>query len=146
MKRISEIIPNSVPGNFTSYLKNKRMWADCAGDTIAIITTPGSLKDGVLNMAVHDQTWVSELGFFKGELINRLREAGMQVENINFYYKPRKPEQTLQEFQKKKMTPKEKDFADRLIATIEKDDLRESFKKAIYSYFTAYTLDDYLNC
>lgn len=76
MKKLSEILPNTMPASFHSYMKVKQAWNECAGDTISFITTPpGSLKDGTLNMAVHDQTWLSEIGFFlKGELISRLKK------------------------------------------------------------------------
>jgi hypothetical protein len=146
MKKLSEIIPGTLPNNFRSYVKLKKTWESCAGDTISFITTPGSLKDGTFNIAVHDQTWLSELAFFKGELTSRLKEHGVEVSNINFYYRPRKEQYKPVNIPKKEMTQREKDFADRLISTVKDEKLRESFRKAIYGYFTVYTLDDYLNC
>jgi len=147
MKKLSDIIGNSMPANFQSYLKIKKVWNECAGDTIAFLTTVGSAKDGVLNVAVHDQTWLSEIGFLKGELISRLNTNGLNLTNINFYYKARpisSAEKSLPT--RKKMSDKEKKFADKLVATIPNEDLRNSFRNAIYAYFTVYTLDDYLNC
>lgn len=149
MKRLSDILPNSIPGNFQSYLKIKKVWNECAGDTISFITTPGSLNEGTLNMSVHDQTWLSEIGFLKGDLINRLNMAGLNVTNINFFFKPRPvttSERDNKALPRKSMSEKEKKFADRLVATIEDETLRNSFQNAIYAYFTRYTLDDYLNC
>jgi len=147
MKKLSDLLPDSLPSNFQSYLKVKKVWNDSAGEQIAFITTPGSLKDGTLNIAVHDQTWVSEIGFLKGELVQRLKSAGLQVDNINFYFKQRQMSESEKSAPvKKAMTDKEKEFADRLIMTINDEALRTSFKRAIYAYFTVYTLDDYLNC
>jgi len=149
MQRLSDLLPNSMPGGFQSYMKAKKLWNECAGETIAFITTPGSIKDGTLNMAVHDQTWVSEIGFLKGELIHRLQKAGLEIDNINFYFKMRPQttnERASKSLPRKEMTDKEKKFADRLTSTIKNEELRKSFQNAIYSYFTRYTLDDYLNC
>ncbi|PLX70894.1 MAG: hypothetical protein C0602_05165 [Denitrovibrio sp.] len=147
MKRLSEILPNSMPQGFASYSKIKKLWSDCAGDTIAFITTPGSVSEVVLNVAVHDQTWLSEIGFLKGELIQRLKMKGLELDNINFYYKHRKLNDSEIIYPtRKSMTEKEKKFADRLIDTIEDEALRAAFRKAIYGYFTLYTIEDYLNC
>lgn len=147
MKKLSELISNSMPKGYSSHLKISRVWKECAGETIAFLTTPGSLKDGVLNVSVHDQTWLSEIGFLKGELINRLSSRGLDISNINFYYKARKDiNAETDSVPKRVMTEKEKKFADRLVDTIENDDLKNSFRKALYAYFTRYTLDDYLNC
>lgn len=147
MKKLSDLIGNSMPANFQSYLKVKKVWNECAGDTLAFLTSVGTLRDGVLNVAVHDQMWLSEIGFLKGELINRLRSKGIEADNINFYYKPR-PKSNAEKAipNRKEMTAKEKSFADKLVNTIENEALRESFRRAIYGYFTIYTLDDYLNC
>ena len=147
MKKLSEVLHKSVPGNFSTYLKVKKVWNDAAGETISFLTTPGGLKDGTLSVAVHDQMWLSEIGFLKGELLARLNEAGLKADNISFYYKQRKlTDDTTKYPARKQMTEKEKKFADRLIDTIEGDELKASFRKAIYGYFTLYTLDDYLNC
>jgi hypothetical protein len=147
MKRLSEILPGSIPGNFNSYLKVKKVWNDCAGESIAFLTTVGSTKDDVLNIAVHDQTWLSEIGFLRGELINRLNQHGLEITNINFFYKAKKQSQAAKAIHKRKeMSEKEKRFADKLLATVENEELRKSLCKAIYAYFTVYTLDDYLNC
>jgi len=146
MKRLSEVLPNTLSSNLQTYIKIKKMWDDCAGDVISFITTPGSLKEGVLNVAVHDQTWLSELAFFKGELVERLRAKGLEVENLNLYYRTRKSEFRPVVIPKKDMTDKERDFADKLINSIDDERLRESFKKAVYGYFTVYSIEDYLNC
>jgi len=107
----------------------------------------GSLKEGVLNVAVHDQMWLSEIGFLKGELVSKLQSFGIEAETINFYYKPRPKSQAEKAIPKRKeMSAKEKQFADKLVNTVENDALREALRRAIYAYFTVYTLDDYLNC
>lgn len=147
MKRLSEIIGSTMPEGYSSFLKLNRAWKECAGETISFLTTPGSFKDGVLNISVHDQTWLSEIGFLKGELTARLNTLGVEVSSINFFYKPRKNVQAgIDSARRKAMSEKEKKFADRLIATIENEELKNSFRKAIYAYFTRYTLDDFLNC
>jgi hypothetical protein len=147
MKKLSDLIPQSMPGNFQSYLKVKKAWNECAGDTIAFLTTVGGIKDNVLNVAVHDQVWISEIGFLKGELLSRLNQQGLNLTNINFYYKARKQSEASKAVpNRKQMTEKEKKFADKLIATVESPELQASFRSAIYAYFTVYTLDDYLNC
>lgn len=141
------MISGSMPDGYSSYLKIHRAWKECAGDAMSFLTTPGSIKDGILTVAVHDQTWLAEIGFLKGELIHRLNQAGVQVSNINFYYKHKKqPGESGNEQPRKPMTEKEKKFADRLVDTIDNDDLKKAFRKALYAYFTLYTLDDYLNC
>jgi hypothetical protein len=145
MKKLSDVLNISMPAGFSSHLRVSKIWTDCAGDTISFLTTAGALKDGVLNISVHDRTWLSEIGFLKGELISRLNEKGLEVSNINFFYKP-KPLTHLKNIpRRKEMSAKEKTFADRLVDTIPDEVLRESFRKAIYGYFTRYTLDDYLN-
>lgn len=147
MKRLSDILPQSMPNTFSSYIKVQKVWNDAVGDTMAFITTPGSLNDGTLNVAVHDQTWLSEIGFLKGELVSRLQQKGLQLSNINFYYKHRSLNNAEKRVPtRKSMTEKEKKFADRLLDTIEDEALKEAFRKAIYSYFTVHTIDDYLNC
>lgn len=147
MKRLSEILNSSLPQNFNAYVKLAKAWKECAGDAISFLTTPGNLKEGVLSVAVHDQAWLSEIGFLKGEMIARLNESGIQVSNITFFYKQRRSDAARHDpTPRKKMTDKEKKFADRLVDTISDEALRSSFRKAIYAYFTRYTLDDYLNC
>lgn len=147
MKKLSDLIPNSMPANFQSYLKVKKLWRECTGDTIAFITTPGSIKDGVLNVAVHDQMWVTEIGFMKGEFISRLNSGGLNIDNINFYYKSRPVSEASKSVpNRKEMTDKERKLADRLVNSIDSPELREPFRRAIYAYFTVHTLEDYLKC
>jgi hypothetical protein len=79
--------------------------------------------------------------------VSKLQSYGVDATNINFYYKPRPKSQAEKAIPKRKeMSAKEKQFADKLVNTVENDALRESLRRAIYAYFTVYTLDDYLNC
>lgn len=144
MIRLSEIIPDAAGKNLSVYIALNKAWTDCAGDAIAFMTTVSKFDNGVLNIAVHDQNWLSELNFMKGELAESIKKINPDIKSLQFYFRMRKTKQPDVNDRHKPMSDKEKTYADRIIDSITDPDLRESFRRAIYSYFTIYSLDDYL--
>lgn len=124
------------------YARIARAWEASCGEVISRMTTVQRLKAGVLDIAVHDSNWVTELNFLKGEFLERLREKGIQTDSLRFYYKQKPSPEAFLKVQKKDMSPREKQYADALADGIEKEELREAFRRAMYSYFTVYSLDD----
>lgn len=50
-------------------------WTSLVGREVAAHTTPLSLRDGVLVVAVDQPAWAVQLRFLANELVGRLREA-----------------------------------------------------------------------
>lgn len=144
MKRLSEVLTTTIDQKIFEHAAIAKAWKNAAGDGIDFMTSVVKFSDGVLTIAVHDQTWLSELNFMKGELTERMKGYGLAVSSLSFYYKKRTQRVDIVNHTKKTMTDKEKQYADKLADTVKDEALRESFRKAIYSYFTVYTIDDYL--
>lgn len=144
LTRLSNILPQAAGKNLTQYVALNKAWKDCAGDTIAFMTTVSKFDNGILNIAVHDQNWLSELNFMKGELTESIAQMHVDVTSLRFFFRPQKKQPAPQSIARKKMTDQEKSYADRLVDTIADPDLQNSFRRAMYSYFTVYSLDDYL--
>lgn len=51
-------------------LRNR--WAELVGDRIAAKTLPQTLRDGLLTVAVANSTWLNELSFMRGSLVQRI--------------------------------------------------------------------------
>ena len=124
------------------YARIARAWETSCGEVIARMTTVQKLKAGVLEIAVHDSNWVTELNFLKGEFLERIREKSIQADSIRFFYKQKPAPEAYNLVQKKEMSAREKQYADAMADSIEKEELREAFRRAMYSYFTIYSLDD----
>jgi predicted nucleic acid-binding Zn ribbon protein len=124
------------------YARTARAWELSCGDVIARMTTVQKLKAGVLEVAVHDSNWVTELNFLKGEFLERIKEKGVAANSLKFFYKQKPAPEAFKDIPKKSMSQREKQYADALADTIENATLRDSFRKAMYSYFTVYSLDD----
>lgn len=131
-------------GKLSEYAAFTRAWKVSCGDIIFMMTTVSKFDKGVLNIAVHDQNWLSELNFMKGELTERIKSCGLAVSSLNFFYRQRQTVKTETSVHRKSMSAREKEYADRLLDTIKDEKLKESFRHALYSYFTVYTLEDYL--
>ena len=142
MKRLSEILNSAVSTEMREYARIARCWELACGEVINRMTTVQRLKAGVLEVAVHDSNWVSELNFLKGEFLMRLNEMGIKADSLKFFYKMRHAPEAYKTIPKKDMTAREKQYADSLADRIEKPELREAFRRAMYSYFTVYSLDD----
>lgn len=50
-------------------------WPELVGEDLAAVTTPESLRDGRLVVSVADPAWASEVGFRRGEVLERLVAA-----------------------------------------------------------------------
>jgi hypothetical protein len=142
VKRLSEVLSETVSAEMRDYARTARAWEFACGEVIARMTTVQKLKAGVLEIAVHDSNWVTELNFLKGEFLERIKERGIAADSLKFFYKQKPAPEAFKEIPKKDMTPREKQYADALADTIENVVLRESFRNAMYSYFTVYSLDD----
>jgi len=142
VKRLSEILSETVSREMRDYARIARAWETSCGEVIARMTTVQKLKAGVLEIAVHDSDWVTELNFLKGEFLERIREKNIQADSIRFFYKQKPAPEAYNLIPKKEMSPREKQYADAMADGIEKEELREAFRRAMYSYFTVYSLDD----
>ena len=142
MKKLSEILSKTVSGEMREYSRIAHAWELSCGEVIARMTTVQKLKAGTLDVAVHDSNWVSELNFLKGEFLQRMQDSGIQADSIRFFFKLRPAPEAYKDIPKKAMSPREKQYADALCDSIAKPELREAFRKAMYSYFRVYSLDD----
>lgn len=59
-------------------------WRRLVGERIAARSCPGQLGGGILEIAVESAIWAQELAFLAGELLARVRTAGVPVRRLRF--------------------------------------------------------------
>ena len=70
---------------------DRETWRRVLGNRIAQRSAPGQIRRGVLTAAVSSAVWAQELSFLSGEIVSRLRAAGLSVDAIRFRVTPMQP-------------------------------------------------------
>jgi len=146
LKKVSDLLQSALAGAGKQYAEVSRAYIGAVGPAIAKKTRPVKLDGKSLLVAVSDNIWLSELAFIKEDIVDRMRESGIDITEIKFYYK--KFDTEIKKKEKHRRTPDEKELrmADSISETLPEGELREAVRKAIRSYFTMYDKNDFLNC
>ncbi len=85
----SDLTPlGSLLGNVASLGRGRRIsadaWRRAVGDRISRRTEPGPLSSGKLTVHVASPTWAQELSFFSDAIAARLRDEGVEVNELRF--------------------------------------------------------------
>lgn len=59
-------------------------WTSIVGPRISARTRVGKLQKGILTVKVASSSWSNELSFLKGQLIEKLKRAGHEVNDLRF--------------------------------------------------------------
>ena len=108
MKRLSDVLTSSLDKKLNEHAAVAKAWQHACGDGISFMTTVVKFSDGILTIAVHDQTWLTELNFMKGELTQRMKTYGLAVSSISFYYRMRRVVPDSVKHNKRTMTEKKR--------------------------------------
>lgn len=60
------------------------MWLEVVGAHVAGRSRPGRVFDGKLQVTVTTSAWAQELSHLSGELLDRLRARGVELEGLRF--------------------------------------------------------------
>jgi predicted nucleic acid-binding Zn ribbon protein len=63
-------------------------WPDLVGDEVAAHSWPVSLKSGALTIGTDHHAWASQLRLLSGDVLARLRSAGLAVGSIAVQVSP----------------------------------------------------------
>lgn len=123
----------SVPRRVGEVFRLKQLWL-AAGSKISRISSPYRLTNGILYVAVHDPIWIAELPYIKGEIISKLKEAGLNLDDIKFtpskiYKKPAPEIEPL-----KPVDESYRNWAYKTSSLIKDESVREAFLKALTAY------------
>lgn len=66
-------------------------WADLVGEQVASHTTPVSVRDGTLVVAVDDPAWATQLRFLEPEILGRVSEALGTSELVSLHVRVQRP-------------------------------------------------------
>ena len=142
MKRAFDALPDALKQKAKGTTNYSKVWKQAVGDIVAAVTTPLKMDGDKLIVAVHENIWVAELNWMKADIIEQLAEAGLEVPDIKFYYRFREARKSEAPVYYKDISEKEAKVISRLASRIEDENLRESYEKALRSYFTRYSLDE----
>ncbi|MGA1861920.1 DciA family protein [Deferribacter thermophilus] len=144
MKRINEILSNSLPENISRTLSLVKLWGEVGGDFLARYSTPLFLKDGVLYIGTWEHILKNEFFFLKDDIINKLRNNNIDVKDIKIIMLHKENRRKDKEILLKEPTDKEKMIVERLASKINNEELREKFRNAMLAYFKRYSYKDFL--
>jgi len=142
MEKLGNIIPEYLPENVACTIKLSSTYKKVVGEKVWNVSRPIKYDGKILTVAVFDNIWIQELSFLKQDIISKLKSEGADVSDIKFVHKF-KPLSHDKRFYKRKITEREMVFVDRFSSFIKDDSLRQSYKKALTSYFSRYSLRDF---
>jgi hypothetical protein len=142
MDKLGNIIAEYLPENVSHIIKISAVYKYVVGERIWKVSKPVKYDGKILTVAVFDNIWIQELSFLKQDIINKLKSEGANVSDIKFVHRF-KPLTQEKKFYKRAVTEKEMVFVDRFSSFIKDDSLRQSYRKALTSYFQRYSLRDF---
>lgn len=140
---ISSVMMEILPENIGELIKINSIYSKCVGSRISKISKPIKFDGKSLTVAVFDNIWLQELAFLKQDIIQKLQAENLNVEQIKFIHKFKPASSHGKRLYKKKITEKEQVFIDRFSSFIKDDNLRDSYRRALTSYFNRYSLKDF---
>ena len=110
----------------------KKIWCVVSGG-LATFSFPYRLRDAILYVAVREPLWIAELPYLKGDLLERLKQEGLEVKDIRFTLAKETAGQETDRPapQEKVLTEEEVDFAEQTARFLEDIKLKAAFKDAI---------------
>jgi hypothetical protein len=105
-------------------------WGALFNGPLALHTSPESLSGGILTVNVDSPSWLHQAGFFKAQMISRLRPYG--VTSIRFRQGPVKARETSVPAPpaEHEATPQAMEEVERMLGDINDHELRESIRGA----------------
>lgn len=144
MKKISELLDSKLANDAREYSSLHSAWRAAVGDAVASAAMPIKIEGASLLVGVSDQMWLSELTHMKDEIVERLAEKGLNVENVRFIFRKAPPKKIKPVFRPRELTEKEKRTVKNMCSVIKDEELRASAEKALNAYFGKYSYDDFI--
>ncbi|MEN8262773.1 MAG: DUF721 domain-containing protein [Nitrospirota bacterium] len=108
----------------------KNQWAGIVGQPIAVHTFPDTIKSKILTVIVDTPQWMHHLGFFKGELLQKL--DGFDISEIRFRIgRLPETEKAIQEEMESDLTEDELRYIENTVKNLKDEELKEKFRKLI---------------
>ena len=143
MKKLSEIFNGSSCGNLNKLFVLSSVWKDVVGEGLSAFTRPVRLTGRILTVFVLDPIWQQELHFIKHDILGRI-PAELDIAEIKFvvrYFKKNEPSKMAF----RELTQKEKTIIERLGSSINDENLKNAFSRAMENYFRNYSYEESLN-
>lgn len=144
MKKISDLLDSKLAKEAREYTTLASAWRCAVGDTVAAAAMPIKIEGSNLLVGVNDQMWLSELTYMKDEILERLAEQKLNVEDIRFIFKKAPPKKTKPVFRPREITEKELRTVHNVCSIIKDDELRASAERALKAYFGKYSYEDFI--
>lgn len=144
MKKISDLLDSKLAREAREYSSLASAWRSAVGETVASAAMPIKIDGANLLVAVNDQMWLSELTYMKDEILERLAENKLNVEDVRFIFKKAPPKKTKPVFRPREITEKELRTVHNLCSVIKDEALRTSAEKALKAYFGKYSYEDFI--
>lgn len=144
MKKINEVLNETLPKSISKTLSIVKLWREVCGDFISKLTVPLIIKDGILYVATSEHILKNEFSFVKDEIIERLNSFGLGIKDIRIVLQFIEKKDT-ESVKFREITEKEKKIVERYANRIQDENLREKFKRAMLAYFKRYSLKDFIN-
>ena len=143
MKKLSEYLPNFFDDSNKELYDLTRLWNNAAGELIASISMPISLKNGELLVGVSDNMWLSELSMMKDDLMERITVENSGITDLRFVFRMQNRDIKPKPKKFKQVSEREREIVARHVNAIEDEKLKAAVEKAMLSYFTVYGADDF---
>ena len=110
--------------------KLRKQWIDLVGKPIAVHTYPDSVKSGHLSVVVDTPQWIHHLGFYKSDILDKLKPFG--VNSIRFRL-GRIPEYLNEDTNPEDPELSEDDlrYIDNTVNSLKDEELRDKFRTLI---------------
>jgi hypothetical protein len=108
----------------------RKQWINLVGKPIAVHTYPDSVKSGNLSVVVDTPQWIHHLGFYKNEILDKLKPLG--VHSIRFRL-GRIPEYLNEDVSPEDSELSEEDlrYIDNTVSSLKDEELRDTFRTLI---------------
>ena len=108
----------------------RKQWINLVGKPIAVHTYPDSVKSGNLSIVVDTPQWIHHLGFYKKEILDKLKPLG--VNSIRFRL-GKIPEYMNEDVSPEDSELSEEDlrYIDNTVKNLKDEELKETFRTLI---------------
>ena len=108
----------------------RKQWINLVGKPIAVHTYPDSIKSGNLSVVVDTPQWIHHLGFYKNEILDKLKPFG--VNSIRFRL-GKIPEYMHEDVSSEDSELSEEDlqYIDNTVKSLKDEELRDKFRTLI---------------
>lgn len=110
-------------------------WEAIIGDAIARHTYPSYLKGQAIDIIVDSNTWLQNLSFMKGMILEKLQDYKINEIRFRIGNIP-KPEKTEKNSKTRKLSEEERMFIQKSLLILEDKELRECFEQLMTTAMT----------